>query len=119
MPDTASMNPDDSIGAGPAEARPEPDPGHEAGRSPLEEEIMLTEGKTLSDFLEPEAEPPSTEKKDAAEYRSVPNVASLVVPPPGGVGRGAGADSRAGKGPARSSAGPDRAAGAQPVGGRK
>jgi predicted RNA-binding protein with RPS1 domain len=53
------------------------------------DEIDLTEGKTLSDYLEdePDAAKPKSAPAPAVEYRSIPNVEKMVVPPPGGLMR--------------------------------
>lgn len=51
--------------------------------SAVDQEIVLGNGRTLSDYLEEEPAPPA--KETTGLYRSVPNVERLVVPPPGGV----------------------------------
>lgn len=55
----------------------------ESGTGPDRDEIDLTEGKTLSDYLEDEAEPPKPAEEKV--YRSVANVETMIVPPPGGL----------------------------------
>lgn len=70
--------------AGQADDRQEAGDSRGAGAG-HDEDIVLTDGKTLSDFLEEEPAPPKPQEKP--EYRSVANVKSMIVPPPGGLMR--------------------------------
>jgi|GEM_PF-111004 len=89
---TDKPDPESESGAPrPATAPPSEDRASDPDAAPAKsaetaDEIVLTEGKTLSDYLEdePEAAKPQSESQ---EYRSVPNVEKMIVQPPGGIGR--------------------------------
>ena len=66
-------------------------------------DIDLSDGKTLSDFLEEDAEPAAPEP----DYRAIPNAMKFVMPPPPGIARARSADEE-------KETGQDKAAGARP-----
>ena len=69
-----------------AETPAAPAPGADTPGAPeTEADIDLSDGKTLSDYLEDDAKPAPPPK--APEARSIPNVEKLKVPPPPGVAR--------------------------------
>lgn len=82
----------DEGGTPPAPDPPSKDRASTSGAAPAKaaeggEEIVLTEGKTLSDYLEDEPEESRKKDEGGAQYRSVSNVEKMVVQPPGGLGR--------------------------------
>ena len=63
-----------------AQSETEPAPAESLETIGEDDEIVLTEGKTLSDYLEDVPEAPKA--SDPKEFRSIPNVERMIVPPP-------------------------------------
>src|SRR5436190_14288954 len=91
---TTTDNPDHDVQRS-ATPAPDPPPAEDRESEPASgsaspesaDEIVLTEGKTLSDYLEdePDATKPKPAPGTAVEYRSISNVEKMIVPPPGGL----------------------------------